>query len=83
MPSLEGAWHHKWLTGKGITLAESRPLRTPSEWEVIYGVKVVDPDGWSHGTYQSWGTPISREEWERRLSTSTVDRSQRRESNRG
>lgn len=48
-------------------------LKFPREWEAIDGVKVIDPDGWSHGSYQSWGTPISREEWERRLSTSTIE----------
>ena len=52
-------------------------LKFPREWEVIDRVKVIDPDGWSHGTYRSWGEKISREEWERRLATSTIDLSQR------
>lgn len=52
----------------------SEELKLPREWEIIDGIKVIDPDGWNHGLgLRSWGEPISREEWERRIATSTCD----------
>ena len=49
-------------------------LHTPSEWSALDGVTVMDPDGW-RGTRtlpaKSFDEPISRAEWEQRLSVSS------------
>lgn len=47
-------------------------LHTPDMWQVITGVTVLDPDGWRSPNAKSWYEPISREEFERRVITSTV-----------
>ena len=49
-------------------------LKLPSEWENITGITVRDPDGWDRRNFaESWGTPISREEWNMRMVRSTCD----------
>ena len=45
--------------------------RTPSEWEQVKGIEVLDPDGW-RADRKSWDDPISEKEWEKRISLSTV-----------
>ena len=47
-----------------------RPL-TPDEWSMLDGVVVTDPDGWRYDS-KPWVDPITRTEWERRKSISTV-----------
>jgi len=47
--------------------------RYPSEWEVIDNIKVLDPDGWRMDN-RPWDVPITREEWDRRMSHSTIQR---------
>lgn len=48
--------------------------RLPSEWEIITGITIRDPDGWDRKNYdESWGTPIDFDEWEQRMMRSTVD----------
>ncbi len=44
---------------------------TPSEWEKILRVQILDPDGWRTDDAPSWDTPISRDEFNRRMSAST------------
>lgn len=44
---------------------------TPSSWEKIYKVKIIDPDGWRTDG-QSFKKPITREEWEHRMNQSTI-----------
>jgi hypothetical protein len=48
---------------------EIMELKTASEWEDVYGVTVRDHDGWRTADAPSWDTPISREEWSRRMVT--------------
>lgn len=49
----------------------SDDLRTPSEWEQRFRIRVLDPDGWrSDG--KPWDAPISRSEWEHRILRSTI-----------
>ena len=50
--------------------AQDSVLRTPSEWEQIDHVTILDCDSWRDG--KGWGEPISRAEWEQRKATSTV-----------
>lgn len=45
--------------------------RTPSEWEEIDKIKILDPDGWRKEDAPSWDTPISYSEWRQRMSVST------------
>ena len=47
--------------------------RYPSEWEVIDNIKVLDPDGWRMDN-RPWDVPITREEWDRRMLRSTIQR---------
>jgi hypothetical protein len=50
--------------------------RRPHDWEHVYGIKVMDPDGWrpgARGGAKGWEEPITREEWEERMGMSTVD----------
>lgn len=65
-----------------LELAEGAVLRTPSEWETIDGVRVMDPDGWrGHNRLgdgleygpKEWDEPIVRDEWDHRMAMSTVD----------
>lgn len=62
-------------------LAETEIMRTPEEWSVLDDITVHDPDGWRFGNRFSdgvatepkdWTEPITREEWEYRMGTSTV-----------
>jgi len=48
-------------------------LKLPREWEAIDRIKIIDPDGWSRGSYRSWGEPISYAEWTERMNQSTCD----------
>jgi uncharacterized protein with von Willebrand factor type A (vWA) domain len=53
-------------------------LKSSQEWlqeiqENFPQVVVLDPDGWDRKNYQeSWNEPITREEFEKRFSMSTV-----------
>lgn len=47
-------------------------LRTPDQWCTEHGIRVLDPDGWRHGDALPWDTPISLDEFFRRLAKSTV-----------
>ena len=48
-------------------------LRTSEEWQKIYTVKVLDPDGWDRANFKySWyEEKISREEFVKRVMPST------------
>jgi hypothetical protein len=52
-------------------MTDHRP-RTPAEWEVIDGIRVIDPDGWRVDG-KSFDEPISWDEWQRRVGPSTCD----------
>lgn len=69
------------------------PKKTPEEWSAEDGVTVADPDGWRFehlfgdvGTAcrarkpQEWSVPITRQEWEDRMSVSSVIRASRPDS---
>lgn len=51
-------------------------LKTPKEWQVVTGVVVMDPDGWRSkcGKHEprDFNDPITQEEFEDRLSISTI-----------
>lgn len=47
-------------------------VKTSAEWSEIYGVRVLDPDGWRSTTAMSWDYPIGVIEWEMRLGRSTI-----------
>ncbi len=46
--------------------------KTPTEWSEIYGVVIIDPDGWRLPYSPWWDTPIDQQDWERRLFISTI-----------
>lgn len=49
-------------------------LRLPSEWEEEFGYRIMDPDGWDRANFtEDWAKPISREEFARKSSGSTVE----------
>ena len=51
-------------------------MKTPEEWlatEEYAGHTVLDPDGWNRRDFQnSWREPLTKEEFDARLSKSTV-----------
>lgn len=51
-------------------------FKTPAEWlatDPYIGVRVLDPDGWDRSNLaQSWAEPITRLEFDNRLSVSTA-----------
>jgi hypothetical protein len=51
-------------------------LRTPDEWLAhpeYEGTVVLDPDGWDRKNFSvSWAEPITRIEFDRRLTESTI-----------
>jgi hypothetical protein len=49
----------------------SDELRYPDEWEELTAIHVLDPDGWRVDG-KNWYHPITREEFLRRVVTSTV-----------
>jgi hypothetical protein len=48
-------------------------LRTPEQWCRVYGLHVLDPDGWRTQGAPAWGEPIGLAEFQRRASISTVN----------
>ena len=49
-------------------------MKTSEEWQELCRIEILDPDGWDRQNYQfSWHEElITREEFERRLVSSTV-----------
>lgn len=46
--------------------------RTPDAWCALYGLEIVDPDGWRRADAPSWDTLISLPEFWRRFTASTT-----------
>jgi len=48
--------------------------RTPTEWQVITGIKILDPDGWDRmGDFKTdWNIPITAETFIEKASRSTT-----------
>ena len=44
----------------------------PATWERLTGIRIIDPDGWRGPNGEKWETPITKEEWNRRMAVSTV-----------
>lgn len=53
-------------------MKQATELHTPTEWQTIAGVRIMDADGWRHRDAPSWGTPISWEDFMNRMKQSTV-----------
>jgi hypothetical protein len=53
--------------------ASQEILRTPTEWESVTGIRVIDPDGWRGVGGRSWEEPITEAEWDKRVSVSTIE----------
>lgn len=51
-------------------------LRTPEEWSALYGVTIMDPDGWRNEGV-AWGTPVSELAYRRLEQASTVQPAKR------
>ena len=47
-------------------------LHTGAEWSRILDVQVLDPDGWRHNDGVAWFTPITEDDFKRRVAESTV-----------
>lgn len=45
---------------------------TPVEWQEIEGVTILDPDGWRMAGAPAWDEPITRDDFLKRMSISTV-----------
>ena len=45
----------------------------PCDWELIQGIKIIDPDGWRGINGKSFEEPITRAEWEERKNESTIN----------
>ncbi len=52
-------------------------LKKPVEWQVEFGLVIVDADGWRGKDGKSFDEPISREEFQKRMMISTVKRSRK------
>lgn len=46
--------------------------KKPTEWCHILDVRVMDPDGWN-AAGRTWFEPVTQEEFEEMLKTSTID----------
>lgn len=47
--------------------------RTPPEWEIETGIKIVDPDGWDRRNLaEEWKRPLTLEEFRDRAAISTI-----------
>ena len=44
---------------------------TPTEWSDLFGVEVIDPDGWRGAMKPDWNTPITRDMFKTRYQMST------------
>jgi hypothetical protein len=59
-------------------------LRPSGQWVLLTGLDILDPDGWDRQNFnQSWTEPISRDEFMRRASESTIDMRRWRELKEG
>ena len=47
-------------------------LHTPSEWSQIYGIEIIDIDGWRGIGGRSFYDEIDQKEWEERMRVSTI-----------
>lgn len=45
---------------------------TPKQWSELFGVEVIDPDGWRNGSNITWLTPITQDMFIARYNASTV-----------
>jgi len=61
------------IISSGAALWAGDPDRTltPEQWSTQYGIVVRDPDGWREDG-QSWETPITLREFNRRMTCSTT-----------
>lgn len=48
-------------------------LRTPEEWQVETGIRILDPDGWDRSNFEEdWARRITRSEFQAKADVSTV-----------
>lgn len=52
---------------------DSPTLRPPREWASLEGLRILDPDGWRGARAKDFEEPITRLEYEERVSISTVE----------
>jgi hypothetical protein len=46
-------------------------VKTPTEWELELGYRIMDRDGWRRPGDPSWDEPITRRDFEQRAMMST------------
>lgn len=56
-----------------VAVVERPVVRTPSEWEEVSGVVVLDPDGWRGKDEMPWSEPIEWSDFARRAAISTTN----------
>lgn len=44
----------------------------PATWERLTGIRILDADGWREPNAKEWETPITKEEWNKRMMVSTI-----------
>ena len=58
-------------------MIKDKTKRTPAEWEKIFGIRVIDPDGWryQHGQLvpKVFHKKISQREFYRRMVLSSIE----------
>lgn len=55
-----------------VSVPESAELRTPEEWGELYGVDIMDPDGWRSADAPAWTEPITLADFYERALRCTV-----------
>lgn len=55
-----------------VSVPEAAELRTPKEWGELYGVDILDPDGWRSADAPPWTEPITLADFYDRARRCTV-----------
>lgn len=48
------------------------PLKTPTEWAALSGIRIIDIDGWRSPEEKDFSLPVTKEEYDQRVIRCTV-----------